>query len=92
MIIVIDDLNLLSKNGVQQMLAVQHGLLENGHLYVKQINYFNQINLIFLLNSVQLHVVPVFNDVQYNVTKMVDQWINLNVHNQHRLNNKHVHL
>ena len=47
MIIVIDDLNLLNKNGVQQMLAVQHGLLGNGHLYVKQINYLNQINLIF---------------------------------------------
>jgi hypothetical protein len=47
MIIVIEDQNLLNKNGVQQMLLVQHGRQLIGHLYVLKIklNSFHQILL-----------------------------------------------
>ncbi len=88
-IIVIDELNLLNKNGVQQMLVVQHGRLVNGHLYVSKIKSVDPFIQIFYF-SVRSHVEPVFDDVKFNVIKMVDLWINLNVHNQCLLNKKHV--
>ncbi len=47
MIIVIEGQNLLNKNGVQQMLVVQHGLQVNGHLYGLEIRMI-YLDLIFV--------------------------------------------
>jgi hypothetical protein len=88
MIIVIDDPNLLNKNGVRRMLVVRHGRLLNGHLYVLKIKLDSFILMFHF--SVRLHVEPVFDDVKSNVIKMVDPWINPNVHNQCLLNKRHV--